>query len=93
MAFGGMAATPARAPSVEAALAGQPFEAATFEAAAAHVKADFQPMSDHRGSAWYRMTVAENFVRGFFDDVEHTPQPRLADRPVHTLQSQKEASP
>lgn len=93
MAFGGMAATPARAPSVEAALVGQPFEAASFEAAAAKIPTDFTPLSDHRGSAWYRTKVASNLVIGFFEDVRRSPQPQLADRPSHTLDSQAPSQP
>ena len=53
--FGGMAATPKRASHVEQALKDQPFSAATFEAAAAAVARDFQPIDDWRGSAAYRL--------------------------------------
>ncbi|MFD2134126.1 FAD binding domain-containing protein [Novosphingobium resinovorum] len=42
-AFGGMAATPKRAGTCEAALIGQPFAEATFTAAAEALKADFEP--------------------------------------------------
>ena len=42
-------------------------------------------MSDHRGSAWYRTTVAANLLRGFFDDVSGNPVPRLSDRPSGTI--------
>jgi xanthine dehydrogenase iron-sulfur cluster and FAD-binding subunit A len=42
-------------------------------------------MDDHRGSAWYRGTVAANLLRGFFDDVATDPLPRLADRPTGTV--------
>lgn len=88
IAFGGMAATPARARATEAALLGKPFTASSFEDAALVIEQDFQPLSDHRGSAWYRKTVARNLVMGFFDEVRENPRPRLADRPTHTLQSQ-----
>ncbi len=64
IAFGGMAATPKRSPAVEAALIGQPFDAATLDAAARHIARDFTPLSDVRGSADYRLTVAENLLRG-----------------------------
>ena len=57
--FGGMAATPSRAPRAEAAFA-QGVEAAC--AALAH---DFKPLSDHRASAWYRLTLAQNLLRKF----------------------------
>ena len=62
VAFGGMAATPARAPSVVAALLGAELTPAAFEAAAAAVADDFEPISDLRGSAWFRSTLARNLV-------------------------------
>lgn len=83
--YGGMAATPARAHSAEAAAVGSPFAEATFEACAAAIASDFTPMSDHRGSAWYRSTVAANLMRGFYLDVSGTPMPRLSDRPSGTV--------
>lgn len=58
-AFGGMAATPARAPRAEAAFA------QGADAACAALAADFRPLSDHRGSGWYRTTVAQNLLRKF----------------------------
>ena len=64
--FGGMAATPKRAANVEKALKGQPFAAATFEAAAAAVASDFQPVDDWRGSAAYRLTAAANLLRRLY---------------------------
>ena len=85
LGFGGMAATPSRAPKTEAALVGQPFTAATFEAAADYIAKDFTPIDDHRGSAWYRATVAANYVRGLYAEVESRAAPRLPDRPSSTL--------
>jgi xanthine dehydrogenase small subunit len=58
-AFGGMAATPARAPRAEAAFS------QGVEAACAALAEDFKPLSDHRASAWYRLTVAQNLLRKF----------------------------
>ncbi len=63
IAFGGMAATPARARVTEAALIGRPWSEDTIEAAAATLTQDFQPLSDLRGSAGYRITVAANLLR------------------------------
>jgi len=83
--YGGMAATPSRARGAETAAVGSPFEEATFEACAAAIASDFTPMSDHRGSAWYRSTVAANLLRGFYLDVSGTPMPRLSDRPSGTV--------
>ncbi len=87
-AYGGMAATPARARAAEAAAVGQPFTASTMEAAAAALAGDFSPMSDHRGTSWYRSAVAANVLRGFVLDVEHDPMPRLPDRPSGTVLAQ-----
>lgn len=83
--YGGMAATPARAAGAEAAALGKPFAESTFEACALAIASDFTPMSDHRGSAWYRSTVAANLMRGFYLDVTGTPMPRLSDRPSGTV--------
>ena len=83
--FGGMAATPARAHGAEQAALGSPWSAATLQACAAALPGDFSPLSDHRGSAWYRTTVATNLLRGFFDDVSGNPMPRLSDRPSGTI--------
>jgi len=57
--FGGMAATPARALRAEAAWRDG------LEAACAALAQDFQPLSDHRGSAWYRLVAAQNLLRKF----------------------------
>jgi len=85
LGFGGMAATPARARKAEAAMVGQPWSEATCEAAAKAIADDFTPMSDHRGSAWYRATLAGNLLRGMFADVATERMPRLPDRPSGTL--------
>jgi xanthine dehydrogenase small subunit len=58
-AFGGMAAMPARAPRAEALFSKD------VEMACAALADDFRPLSDHRASAWYRLTVAQNLLRKF----------------------------
>jgi xanthine dehydrogenase small subunit len=58
VAFGGMAATPRRAPACEAALTGAPFAAGTIARAAEALREDFTPLSDVRGSAAYRLESA-----------------------------------
>lgn len=63
VAFGGMAAIPKRAEACEAALTGQPFAAATITAAAEALKADFEPLTDVRGSSAYRVETAANLLR------------------------------
>jgi len=84
VAFGGMAATPSRAREVESALVGNAFSQATFEEASQAVERDFTPIADHRGSAWYRATVAKNLVAAFYEETREEDAPRLPDRPTHT---------
>jgi xanthine dehydrogenase iron-sulfur cluster and FAD-binding subunit A len=86
LAYGGMAATPSRARRTEAALMGQPWTEATVEAALARLDEDFKPLSDHRGSAWYRAQVAKNLLRGFFLETQQSPMPRLAEQHSATVQ-------
>ena len=73
-----MAATPKRATHVEAALAGAPFTAASFRAAAAHMADDFTPISDMRASAAYRLQVARNLVVKYGLDLNGAGAVRLA---------------
>ncbi|MGS4946951.1 xanthine dehydrogenase small subunit [Meridianimarinicoccus sp. RP-17] len=69
IAFGGMAGIPKRAAAVEAALVGKPWTAATVTAAIPAFAQDFQPLSDMRASADYRLTVAQNLLwRAFHAD-------------------------
>jgi len=66
IAFGGMAGIPKRAAHVEAALVGKPWTEATIEAAIAEFAKDFNPMTDMRGSAGYRLEAARNMLRRYF---------------------------
>lgn len=66
IAFGGMAATPKRAKAVEAALAGKPWTMETVEAALPVFVEDYQPISDMRASAEYRLLAAQNLLKRFF---------------------------
>lgn len=84
-AFGGMAATPARARRLEEALLGRPWTRASVEAAQEALRADFMPIGDHRGSAWYRGQVAENLVLGFFLETTEERRPELPARPSSTV--------
>jgi xanthine dehydrogenase small subunit len=70
IAFGGMAAIPARAPACEAALTDQPWSEATVEAAARALAQDYRPLSDFRGSAEYRLAAAANLVRALWLEPE-----------------------
>ncbi|MDB5589209.1 MAG: xdhA [Devosia sp.] len=66
IAFGGMAATPKRAKAVEAALVGKPWTLDTIDAAIPAFAQDYQPLSDMRASAEYRLLAAQNLLRRFF---------------------------
>ena len=85
LAYGGMAATPKRASQTEAALIGKPWDASSLELAVTRLAADFQPVSDHRGSAPYRALVAQNLLRGFFEETKLQSVPRLTDRHTGTV--------
>lgn len=58
LAFGGLAATVRRATAAEAALRDQPWSEASLRAAQAALARDFQPLSDLRASAAYRLRGA-----------------------------------
>lgn len=62
-AFGGMAATPARAPKAEAAWS------KGIDAACAALAEDFKPISDMRASSWYRLAAAQGLLRKFHAQV------------------------
>ena len=62
IAFGGMAATPKRAPAAEACLTGSAWAEATVLAAMDALERDFRPITDWRASADYRMQVSKNLL-------------------------------
>ena len=66
IAFGGMAGVPRRAAHVEAALAGQPWNAETVAAACDAFADDFTPMTDMRASAGYRLEAARGMLMRYF---------------------------
>lgn len=69
LAYGGMAAIPARAIRAEAALIGQLWSEGAVRAAMAAMAGDFTPLSDMRASAAYRARVAQNLLLKFY--LEH----------------------
>jgi xanthine dehydrogenase small subunit len=85
IAFGGMAATPKRAAHAEAALTGAPFTETTFRRAMAALADDYQPISDMRASAAYRLKVAQNLLFKAYVESSTTAPQHLAGRrePVH----------
>lgn len=68
IAFGGMAGTPKRATHAETALLGQAWEGASVRAAMDALRKDFQPLTDMRASAEYRMLAAQNLMERYFLD-------------------------
>lgn len=78
IAFGGMAATPKRAAGAEAALVGKAWNEASVQAAMEALGRDFQPLSDWRASADYRMASAKNLLmRAFIELTEPSVETRL----------------
>ncbi len=69
MAYGGMAAIPKRAAHCEKALLGQPFESSVIEQAKTALDQDFQPISDVRASASYRMEIAKNLLDRIYHEL------------------------
>ena len=72
IAFGGMAGIPKRASTVEAALLNQPWSLATITTALPAFAQDFQPLSDMRASAGYRLTATQNLLVRYFHDLTGT---------------------
>ena len=66
LAYGGMAATVRRAAGAEAALLGKPWSQEAVNAARTALAGDYQPLSDMRASADYRVQVAQNLLQRFW---------------------------
>jgi len=66
IAFGGMAATPRRAPRAESVLTGLRWSEANLRTAMDMLEEDFAPLSDMRASSSYRMQAAQNLLRRFW---------------------------
>ena len=66
IACGGMAATIRRATNCEAAIVGNAWNEETIDAACKALALDFEPISDMRASAEYRLRAAQNLLRRFY---------------------------
>ena len=66
LAFGGVAATPVRVEAAEQSLVGSVWDLAAVARAQAAIASTLTPMSDHRGSAAYRLAVAQSLVEKFW---------------------------
>jgi xanthine dehydrogenase small subunit len=66
LAFGGVAATPVRVQSAEAALEGQRWDEASVRRARGLIESALTPMSDHRGSREFRHQVSGSLLEKFW---------------------------
>jgi xanthine dehydrogenase small subunit len=86
---GGVAATPVRATQAEDALRGQPWNAATVQAAAAALQAQFKPISDMRASGAYRSQLLASLMTRFWHESQGQGQGHIATTLEHiTLEVQ-----
>lgn len=60
--YGGMAGTPKHATQTEGALRGKPWNLENLQSAKQYIAQDFQPLSDLRASAEYRLMTAQNLL-------------------------------
>jgi xanthine dehydrogenase small subunit len=67
-AFGGVAATPLQVTEAEAAVVGQPWNAAAVDRVQHILDRTLAPMSDHRGSKEYRLEVSKSLVEKFWSE-------------------------
>ena len=86
LALGGMAATVQRAPATESALRGQPWDESVLKQAQAALEQDFQPLTDVRGSASYRLQTARGLLHRLW--LQTRPDAPLDERAtrVHALE-------
>jgi xanthine dehydrogenase small subunit len=66
--LGGVAAIPWRARDAERAIAGTRFERADVQAAGDALAASLKPIGDHRGSAAYRLAMAQSLLGKFREE-------------------------
>lgn len=74
LAYGGVAATPIRATTVETMLVGQPWQAATIAQTKPLLRTSFAPLSDLRGSADYRKFLIASLFEKFFVEMTSSDQ-------------------
>jgi xanthine dehydrogenase small subunit len=66
LAYGGVAATPVRATEAEFEITGTRWNRGAVERAKRAIAATLKPLSDHRGSADYRLAMAQSLLDKFF---------------------------
>jgi xanthine dehydrogenase small subunit len=70
LAYGGVAAIPLRARKTEALLIGRPLDQETLAAAAAQLRTEFEPLSDHRAGSEYRRALSANLFLRFVAELQ-----------------------
>lgn len=70
LAYGGVGPTPTRAYRAEQALTGQLWDEAALQSAQQILAQEFQPISDHRGSALYRQRLVASLLAKFFTETK-----------------------
>ncbi len=73
IACGGLAATVRRAAHCEAALSDKPWNEATIAAGMDALASDFEPISDMRASAAYRLLASQNLLRRLYAESRGEP--------------------
>ncbi len=89
LAFGGVAAMPARARQTEEQLLGKPWRPETAEEVLPLLESEFTPISDVRGSAGYRRQLIKTLLRKFFAAEETPPN----EKPIGRYLPGKDDSP
>ncbi len=67
-AYGGVAAAPVRALEAENAVLGRPWHVSTIERAQEAIANSLKPISDHRGSAEYRVAIAQSVIEKYWHE-------------------------
>ncbi len=79
IAYGGLAAVPARAVKCEATLTGRDWNEDTVQSGIEALGDDFSPISDMRSTAEYRQRVCGNLLKRFYMDSSGSTQQRVYD--------------
>ncbi|MEO8127355.1 MAG: FAD binding domain-containing protein, partial [Bryobacteraceae bacterium] len=70
IAYGGVAATPVRVRIAEKFLLGKRWNEETMQETQERIAAQLEPLSDHRGSAAYRLAMTQTLLEKFFVEQE-----------------------
>jgi len=73
LAYGGVAAVPRRVLEAETSLIGSRWDQPAVQRAQAAVARELSPMTDHRGSASYRLAMAQSLLAKFENETQGVP--------------------